>query len=184
MKSILSYRTSTRGSLRLISNKQNSLETRIRVDRAQTLEMRSHKQIAIEQLIQQRRDRDLFPEIHAQRCYVSVEEGFKRRCSRTPMFLSQGRDHLSSPRSLTMDSSAWNRAYKLLVQLTIEIELSQARLAVQEPKAPRVTNLNPRARPKPSAQEMEKRLTSTNPSSCLLLTQIPQRNHSRMKRGE
>ena len=28
------------------------------------------------------------------------------------------------------------------------------------------------------------RLTSTNPCSCLLLTQIPQRNHSRMKRGE
>ena len=31
---------------------------------------------------------------------------------------------------------------------------------------------------------MGMRLTSTNPCSCLLLTQIPQRNHSRMKRGE
>jgi len=31
---------------------------------------------------------------------------------------------------------------------------------------------------------MERRLTSMNPCSCLLLTQIPQRNHSRMKRGE
>jgi hypothetical protein len=41
------YRTSTRGSLRLISNKQNSLETREWVDRAQTLEMKSHKQIAM-----------------------------------------------------------------------------------------------------------------------------------------
>src|SRR6185436_1093308 len=129
-------------------------------------------------------DKDLFPEAHTRSCYVSVEEGFERRCSRTPMLLSQGRDHLSSPRSLTMDSSARNGSYKLLVQLTILIEQSQARLAVWEPKAPRATNLNPRARPKPSAQEMERRLTSTNPCSCLLLTQIPQRNHSRMKRGE
>ena len=30
---------------------------------------------------------DLFPEVHTQRCYVSVEEGFKRQCSRTPMLL-------------------------------------------------------------------------------------------------
>ena len=35
-----------------------------------------------------------------------------------------------------------------------------------------------------SAQEMGMRLTSTNSCFCLLLTQIPQRNHSRMKRGE
>ena len=130
MKSRSSYRMSTRGSLRLISSKQISLETRVRVDRAQTLEMKSHKQIERRQVIQQERDSDLFPEVHIRRCYVSVEEGFKRRCSRTPMFLSQGRDHLSSPRSLTMDSSAWNGAYKLLVQLTILIEQSQVRLAI------------------------------------------------------
>ena len=30
----------------------------------------------------------------------------------------------------------------------------------------------------------EMRLTSTNPCSCLLLTQIPQGNHSRMEKGE
>ena len=130
MKSRSSYRTRTRGSLRLISNKQNSLETRIRVDGAQTLEMRSHKQMAIEQVIQQQRDRDLFPEVHTRSCYVSVEEWFKRWCSRTPIFLSQGWDHLSSAMSLTMYSSARNEAYKLLVQLTILIEQSQARLAV------------------------------------------------------
>ena len=46
MKSRSSYSTSTRGSLRLISNKQISLETRIWIDRTQTLEMKSHKQIA------------------------------------------------------------------------------------------------------------------------------------------
>ena len=76
------------------------------------------------------RDKDLFPEVHTRRCYVSVEEGFKRRCSRTPMLLFLGRDHLSGPRLLTMDSSPRNGAYKLLVQLTILIEQSQARLAV------------------------------------------------------
>ena len=91
MKSRSSYRMSTRGSLRLISSKQISLETRVRVDRAQTLEMKSHKQIARRQVIQQERDNDLFPEVHTRRCYVSVEEGFKRRCSRTPMLLFQGR---------------------------------------------------------------------------------------------
>ena len=74
-----------------------------------------------------------------------------------------------------MDSLARNEAYKLLVQLTIEVEQSQACW---------VTNLNPRAWPKPSAQEVGMKLTSTNPCSCLLLTQIPQRNHSRMERGE
>jgi len=36
---------STRGSLRLLSNKQSSLETREWVDRAQTLEKKSHKQM-------------------------------------------------------------------------------------------------------------------------------------------
>ena len=46
MKSRSSYSTSTRGSLMLISNKQNSLETRIWIDRTQTLEMKSHKRIA------------------------------------------------------------------------------------------------------------------------------------------
>ena len=71
---------------------------------------------------QHKRDKDLFPEVHTQKNYVSVEEGFKRRCSRTPMFLSQGRDHLSSPRSLTMDSSEMNEAYKLLVLLIIAAE--------------------------------------------------------------
>jgi hypothetical protein len=130
MKSRSSYRMSTRGSLRLISSKQISLETRVRVDRAQTLKSKSHKQIARKQVIQRGRGSNLFPEVHIRRCYISVEEGFKRQCSRTPMFLSQGRDHLSSPRSLTMDSSAWNGAYKLLVQLTIVVEKSQARLAI------------------------------------------------------
>ena len=72
----------------------------------------------------------LFPEVHTRRCYVSVEEGFKRWHSRTPKLLSQGRDHLSSPRSLTMDSSVRNEAYKLLELLTISVEQSQARLAV------------------------------------------------------
>ena len=51
-------------------------------------------------------------------------------------------------------------------------------------QAPRVINLNLRAWPKPSAQQMGMRLTSTNPCSCFTLTQIPQRNNSRMERGE
>ena len=72
----------------------------------------------------------MFPEVHTLRCYVSVEEGFKRRRSRTPMFLTQGRDQLSSPRSLTMSSSERNEAYKLLEFLTIADEQSQARLAI------------------------------------------------------
>ena len=73
---------------------------------------------------------DLFPEIHTRRCYVSVEEEFKRRCSRTPMILTQGRDQRSSPRSLTMDSLERNEAYKLPVELTMQLEHSRARLAV------------------------------------------------------
>ena len=72
---------------------------------------------------------DLFPEVHIQRCYVSVEEEFKRRRSRIPMLLTQGRDHLSRPRSLTMSSSERNEANKLLVLLTITAEQSKARLA-------------------------------------------------------
>ena len=72
----------------------------------------------------------MFPEVHTLRCYVSVEKGFKRRRSKTPMFLTQGRDQLSSPRSLTMSSSERNEVYKLLVLLTIAAEQSQARLAV------------------------------------------------------
>ena len=73
---------------------------------------------------------DLFPEIHTRMCYVSVEEEFKRRSSRTPMLHTQGRDQRSSPRSLTMDSSERNEAYKLLVELTMQLEHSQAHLAV------------------------------------------------------
>jgi len=79
---------------------------------------------------QHKRDRDLFSEVHTLRCYVSVEEGFKRRRSRTPILLTQWRDQLSSPRSLTMSSSERNEAYKLLELLTIADEQSQARLAV------------------------------------------------------
>ena len=66
----------------------------------------------------------MFPEVHTLRCYVSVEEGFKRRRSRTPMFLTQGRDQLSSPMSLTMSSSDRNEPYKLLELLTIAAEQS------------------------------------------------------------
>ena len=99
---------STRGSLRLVSNKQNSLETRVRVDRAQTLEKNSHKQMTTKSSKLRQRDKDLFPEVHTRRCYVSVEEGFKRRCSRTPMLLSQGRDHLSSPRSYGFLGEEWS----------------------------------------------------------------------------
>ena len=77
-----------------------------------------------------KRDIDLFPEVHTQRCYVSVEEGFRRWHSRIPKLLPQGRDHLSSPGSLTIDFSKRNKAYKLLELLTIAVEQSQARLAV------------------------------------------------------
>ena len=73
---------------------------------------------------------DLFSEVHTRRCYVSVEEEFKRRCSRTPMLLTQGRDQRSSPRSFTMDSSERNEAYKLLMELTMQLEHTQARLDI------------------------------------------------------
>ena len=72
----------------------------------------------------------MFPEVHTLRCYVSVEEGFKRRRSKTPMFLTQGRDQLSSPMSLTMSSSEMNGDYELLMMLTISTEHSQAHLTV------------------------------------------------------
>jgi len=73
---------------------------------------------------------DLFLEVHTQRCYVSVEKGFKRRRSRITMLLTQGRDHLSSPRSLTMSSSERNGDYKLPGAHTCERTLHGRRLTV------------------------------------------------------
>ena len=57
------------------------------------------------------------------------------------MLLAQGRDQLSSPRSLTMDSSERNGEYKLLVELTNLVEHSRARLAILKHKASKSNKL-------------------------------------------
>jgi hypothetical protein len=65
-------------------------ETYTMIDHPQTLKVSlTSKQMQMYTKIA-RATQNLFPEVHSQRSYVSVEEEFKRRCSRTPMLLSQG----------------------------------------------------------------------------------------------
>jgi hypothetical protein len=61
-----------------------------------------------------RRDKDLFLGVHSQRSYVSVEEEFKRRCSRTLMPTLKSK--ITYYEILREDGE-----YKLLVELTMRL---------------------------------------------------------------
>jgi hypothetical protein len=106
---------------------------------------------------------NLFPEVHSQRSYVSVEEEFKRRCSRTQMLLSQRWDQRSNQRVTYYEFLGKEWRLQTCCDAHISITQSQAtpsRLGAWSSKS---NNYNPRARLGWCAQEMESRLT------CIIL---------------